>query len=64
MELDAAQSSGSGNVLSSNHFQAGEVALPFTREQFLAVLADYNRGVWPGQFVARLAETRKRNPRK
>jgi len=53
MELDAAQSSGSGNVLSSNHFQAGEVAmLPFTREQFLAVFADYNRGVWPAQFVS------------
>src|SRR5689334_7212478 len=31
----------------------GNVAmLPFTREQFLAVFAEYNRGVWPAQVIA------------
>ena len=26
--------------------------LPFTREQFLGVFADYNTAVWPAQVVA------------
>lgn len=33
---------------------AGLLVLPFTRDQFFAVFADYNRAIWPAQMLAYL----------